>query len=163
MSAYGLYGHFVAVDARYLSRMQRPAVVSVILPQGIVHSILAYDSDQQGNVWVIDPLAGKGKYTSESYQKKLERPQGVVITDRALPELHAQSPRFQIVELQAPLHQEGYLEQMSGSWDPETIEAVKRFQGEYDLPVTGKVDALTWLLITGPAEAVARTRTPVAL
>ncbi len=149
---YGLYGHFVPVKASYLARMKRPTIVSVLLPQGIIHSILAYDSDAKGNLLVIDPLAGKGKYAPESYQKKLERPEGMVLTDHPLPEINALSPRFQIEQIQRVLKQEAYLGEVSGSWDAKTIAAVKSFQAAYDLPVSGDVDALTWLMITGPSQ-----------
>ena len=147
---YGLFGHFVSVKAQHLARIKRPAVVSVMLPQGILHSILVYDADAKGNLEVIDPLAGKGKYVPERYQKMLERPEGVVLTDAPIPTINRRSPRYQIAFLQGALQAEQYLTQISGVWDQDTQSAVKKFQTDYALQATGEVDQLTWLMITGP-------------
>jgi len=147
---YGLFGHFVSVKAQHLARIKRPAVVSVMLPQGILHSILVYDADAKGNLEVIDPLAGKGKYVPERYQKMLERPEGVVLTDAPIPTINRRSPRYQIAFLQGALQAEQYLTQISGVWDQDTQSAVKKFQTDYALQATGEVDELTWLMITGP-------------
>jgi peptidoglycan hydrolase-like protein with peptidoglycan-binding domain len=45
-------------------------------------------------------------------------------------------------EVQQALADKGYYNgAIDGSWDPECVEALKRFQGDQNLPVDGKLGA----------------------
>lgn len=61
----------------------------------------------------------------------------------------------QVRELQSRLKQiQWYAPDITGTYDPVTVEAVTGFQGKRDLPQTGEVDQPTWDAL------VAMTRTP---
>ncbi|MBT9547467.1 MAG: peptidoglycan-binding protein [Candidatus Sericytochromatia bacterium] len=148
---YGLFGHYVSVLPEHLARMQRPAMVSVDLFV-ITHSILTYGSDTKGNILIIDPVSGKGKLTADQFRKKLKETQGVVLTDRPLPTVDAESPRFLQKQVQEILLHEKYLKERPSNWDNSTRAALKAFQIQWKIPATGQVDDLTWLLLTGPKQ-----------
>ena len=47
-------------------------------------------------------------------------------------------------EIQSALARNGYLKSdATGKWDPQTIDAMQRFQQEHGLTSTGKIDALS--------------------
>jgi hypothetical protein len=47
-------------------------------------------------------------------------------------------------EIETALHERGYLtESPSGQWAPSSVEALRRFQADQDLPVTGHLDSLS--------------------
>lgn len=149
VQAYGLSAHYVSVRPEHLVRMNRPAIVSIDL-HVILHSILVYGHDAKGNLLTIDPMAGKGKLTPQQYLGKLKTSEGVVLTDRPLPDVHPESPRFLIEQVQGILHREGYLKDVNGQFDFAMVEALKAFQAHWQLPARGVMDAQTWLLLTGP-------------
>lgn len=148
---YGLFAHYVSVRPEHVARMNRPAIVSVDL-RVIMHSILVYGHDPKGNLLVVDPISGKGKLSPQRYLDQLKVREGVVLTDRPLPEVNADSPAFLIRRAQAVLVAEGYLKQANGVYDAAMSAAVSTFQRHWQLPVSGHIDDTTWLLLTGPSE-----------
>ncbi len=48
-----------------------------------------------------------------------------------------------IVEIQQALVDRGYLMEATGTWGPESVAALKKFQQEQGLPVDGKLGALS--------------------
>lgn len=149
---YGLYAHYVSIRPRHVVRMNRPTLVSIQLGP-ITHSILAYTYSPD-YIGVIDPISGKARYNYENYLKKLERPEGVVLTQAPVPQISAGAPRYQIEALQKILQQEGYLTNVNGEWDAATQAAVAQFQQAFELPATGQADTQTWLLLTGPYQGL---------
>lgn len=148
---YGLFANYVSILPEYLVRMNRPALVSIDL-RPVSHSILVYGHDAQGNLLTLDPLSGKGKLSPQKLKSLLQTAYGVVLSTQPLPVIQADSPRFLIQQLQRFLHKEAYLKELSGSFDQETQSALKDFQRHWKLPVTGQLDAQTWLLLSGPDE-----------
>ncbi|HEY9839495.1 MAG: peptidoglycan-binding protein [Candidatus Sericytochromatia bacterium] len=148
---YGLFAHYVSVRPQHVVRMNRPALVSFDL-KVILHSILVYGHDAKGNLLIVDPISGKGKLTPKQYAGKLKINDGVVLTDRPVPELTPDSPKFLIHRVQTILQTEGYLASVSDTYDGAMTEAVKAFQSHWQLPASGRIDDQTWLLLTGPYE-----------
>jgi len=151
LSRYGLFGYYVSVLPEHFARMQRPALVSIDLFV-ITHSILALGSDAKGHILIIDPVSGKGKLTAAQFRKKLKEPMGVVLTDKPLPHIDRDAPAFLLKQLQTILVREKYLKTLSLAWDPATENAIKDFQRHWKIPTTGRVDAQTWLMLTGPEQ-----------
>jgi hypothetical protein len=148
---YGLFGHYVSVLPKHLARMNRPAMISIDL-HVITHSILAYAYDSLGNILIIDPVSGKGKYTPEHFQKQLKEFSGVVLTNAPLPEVNLESPAFILNHLETILRNEGYLDK-SIKLNPSNFKkTIAAFQSKWQIPVTGRVDTQTWLLLTGPEQ-----------
>jgi peptidoglycan hydrolase-like protein with peptidoglycan-binding domain len=47
-------------------------------------------------------------------------------------------------EIQQALYEQGYLpSQPTGVWNPESVEALKQFQADQKLAVTGRISSLT--------------------
>ncbi len=144
---YQLYPHYVPVKAEYMAKIKVPTVVSVHLPGGILHSIMIYDHDQKGNLMVVDPMSGKGKYSPERYTKDQASQYGVAITAQPLPELSNTTPSDTVTEIQKQLMARGLLTAPSGRWGKDSRAALSAFQQQQQLPVTGELDALTWLVL----------------
>ncbi|HEY9840172.1 MAG TPA: peptidoglycan-binding domain-containing protein, partial [Candidatus Obscuribacterales bacterium] len=106
------------------------------------------------NLLIVDPISGKGKLTAKQYSGKLKPAEGVVLTDRPLPEITPDSPLFLLHRVQDILHKEGYLATVSDAYDEAMTEAVKAFQSHWQIPASGHIDTQTWLLLTGPSEPV---------
>lgn len=143
---YGLYGYFVSVLPEHLAQIQRPAIVSIDL-QVIAHSILVTGTDAKGNLKIIDPMSGTGKLSSAQFRKKLKDTRGIIITDKEIPHIDSHSPAFLIKDLQQHLNQAGLAVTASGIWDLATEQALRDFQSRWKLPVTGRIDELSYLLL----------------
>jgi peptidoglycan hydrolase-like protein with peptidoglycan-binding domain len=65
------------------------------------------------------------------------------------------------MEIQQALVTRGYLTTPpSGAWDPATVDALKRFQGEQNLPPTGKITSLSLIALgLGPKRTPLSTTT----
>jgi len=64
-------------------------------------------------------------------------------------------------EIQQALVSKGYLkpEQAGGVWDPDSSNALKRFQGDQKLQGTGKIDSLSLIALgLGPRHESAEAR-----
>ena len=68
------------------------------------------------------------------------------------------------LEIQQALYEQGYLEaEPSGVWDKESIAALRGFQTDQKLSVTGRISALTLInLGLGPSHPLATLPLPVA-
>lgn len=77
--------------------------------------------------------AAKSKTTSSSKSKK-----AAVV--RA-PQLHPSNERY--AEIQQALVQRGYLDEATGVWGNDSVSALKKFQQDQELPVDGKLGALS--------------------
>jgi len=74
-----------------------------------------------------------GRTASRSKRRSAARP---AVQQQPTPERYR--------EIQQALIDRGYLEgEPTGRWDPASIEALKRFQGDQQLQPTGKIDALS--------------------
>jgi peptidoglycan hydrolase-like protein with peptidoglycan-binding domain len=61
----------------------------------------------------------------------------------ARPAVQLQPTKERYAEIEQALVDRGYLEVADGNWGPQSVEALKRFQRDQDLPVDGKLGALT--------------------
>jgi peptidoglycan hydrolase-like protein with peptidoglycan-binding domain len=65
----------------------------------------------------------------------------------ARPAVQLQPTKERYAEIQQALVDRGYLEVADGNWGPQSVEALKRFQRDQDLPVDGKLGALTLIAL----------------
>ena len=68
-------------------------------------------------------------------------------------------------EIQQALSSRGYLQSTpNGTWDAASVEALKRFQGEQNLPPTGKITSLSLIALgLGPKRNTLTTANPTPL
>lgn len=146
----GLYSYNLTSDPLHLSRINRPAVISIWFG-GIAHSIAVYDKDEKGNLIYIDPTSGIVKYSNAVLKKKLIDPKlGVIITKEPLPSINSESPENKIKEIQDILLKEHFLNKITGRFDEAMSNGIKNFQKKFNVKATGMIDDLTYLLLTGP-------------
>ena len=67
-------------------------------------------------------------------------------------------------EIQSALVSKGYLHgEASGTWNQESIDALRRFQQDQKLEATGKIDSLSLIALgLGPKHQTAKAATPPA-
>ncbi len=82
----------------------------------------------------------------------LEAGSSVAMNDTTLKKGESNSAKVR--ELQELLCKNGYSLTVDGSFGPKTEDAVKKFQAEYDLMVTGIVDATTWCVLREHADDI---------
>lgn len=68
------------------------------------------------------------------------------------PTLHQGDTGWCVQELQSRLRQRGYTVGVTSYFGPTTFTLVRKFQGANKLPVTGVVDAPTWLKLVGASQ-----------
>jgi hypothetical protein len=97
--------------------------------------------------------ANRGRYTATparprtttTYARRGRSPQPVPVR-RYYGQQAPTSDRY--MEIQQALITRGFLQTPpSGSWDPATIDALKRFQEEQNLPPTGKISSLSLIAL----------------
>ena len=87
--------------------------------------------------------AAKKKTTNKKAVKKSSS-KAAAKTKKAAPrgQLHPTPERYKQIE--EALVARGYLlEEPSGKWGPSSVEALRSFQADHDLPPTGRIDSLS--------------------
>ncbi len=98
-----------------------------------------------------------GRRTARSATKSKAQANRARLQQEPTPERYA--------EIQRALIERGYLAgPATGSWGPESVEALKRFQQDHNLDATGKINALTLIALgLGPNRASHTAGAPSAL
>lgn len=154
VSHYGMVATAVQATPDQLIRLRRPTVVSVWLMGDILHSILVYGGDAHGNLFIIDPMSGKATYSQKHYLKQAARSYQLVLTPEEVPEIGPHSSKQQLREVQLALHEQGFSTPQDGLWSTELSLAIRQFQRQQGLPEQGRLDPLSWLVLTGPRQGI---------
>lgn len=143
LKAFNLHGYYVSSSPEHLLRMNRPAIITTWI--GVRHSVAVYRKMPDGKMMLIDPMVGKLRFLPKEVGNQIIDKKAVVLSDRPVP-----LPEAAMAEVQEILHWEKYLDRITGAYDPQTQQALKAFQSRYNVSPTGKMDELTYLLLTGP-------------
>ena len=87
---------------------------------------------------VVKPAVSK---TASSKSKLKTSAKSTKPTPTHVAQQHPATERY--TEIQQALVDRGYLMEATGTWGPESVAALKKFQEEHGLPVDGKLGALS--------------------
>jgi peptidoglycan hydrolase-like protein with peptidoglycan-binding domain len=96
---------------------------------------------------VGDPIWGLKTYKTDDFRKRWDSAVAVFVDVKGLKDLRRGDKDERVRELQKFLKEKGYLDDITGTYDVKTTEAVRKFQGYYKLPETGNLDDLTALIL----------------
>jgi general secretion pathway protein A len=98
-------------------------------------------------VTVGDPVWGVRTYKTQDFTKRWESALAVFVDVYELSEIQRGEASERVRMLQQYLKSRGYLETVSGKFDVDTVEAIKKFQAYYKLRESGQLDDLTVMLL----------------
>lgn len=98
-------------------------------------------------VTVGDPVWGVRTYKTQDFTKRWEGALAVFVDVYELSAIQRGEASERVRMLQQYLKSRGYLENVSGKFDVDTVEAIKKFQAYYKLREAGQLDDLTVMLL----------------
>jgi type II secretory pathway predicted ATPase ExeA len=98
-------------------------------------------------VTVGDPVWGVKNFRAKDFIKRFDSASAVYVDVHQLTSIQRGEASERVRALQEYLAKRGYLTNVSGKFDVDTAEAIKRFQAYYKLRETGQIDDLTAMLL----------------
>jgi N-acetyl-anhydromuramyl-L-alanine amidase AmpD len=98
-------------------------------------------------VTVGDPVWGVRTYKTQEFTKRWEGAFAVFVDVHELSAIQRGEASERVRMLQQYLKSRGYLENVSGKFDVDTVDAIKKFQAYYKLRESGQLDDLTVMLL----------------
>lgn len=98
-------------------------------------------------VTVGDPVWGVKTFKTKDFMKRFDGATAVYVDVHQLTSIQRGETSERVRALQQYLVDRGYLAAVSGKFDVDTTEAIKKFQAYYKLRETGQIDDLTAMLL----------------
>jgi general secretion pathway protein A len=128
-------------------KLNNPVIVRLKDPQKDQSEHVVLLKAEGEAVTVGDPVWGVKTYKTKEFIKRWDSATAVFVDVNQLAAIQRGEASDRVRALQQYLKDRGYLKDVSGKFDVDTVEAIRKFQSYYQLKETGQLDDLTVMLL----------------